>query len=422
MPRQIPGTSKVVCIDAAHHNDGAGDVLIVDLKYGWDSREGDDVLVRGAGDCPYPLNDKYFLVSYDPYSDSRMPYYRGKDLPAPILWNAREVGIYLADTFGTLELVYRDDRMSAMFPMLIHPRKTPPVLPEVIPAPGETDGTFVIQNVNEGLPESMRGKARHLMITEAHERHNRVILDGMKCGVGGWENKTVLGTVPIEEDGSASFKVPADKAVFFSVLDENYQALHTMRMTTDIKAGERMACIGCHEPVNTAPKQNAMTLAIRRAPSVIEPPPWGVRMFSFTEHVQPVLNRNCISCHDGSKDKGKHPLDLRAGDVNAYDLSGGDGPKGFRYRSYWNLQKYIERADMYEYMTPPGSWGSRVSPLMKHLKDRHKNMQLPESDWRVLCAWIDCNLPYLNDWRRFAADPELRLQVEKEERQKTALE
>ncbi len=418
MSRQIPGTSKVVCVEAHHHNDGSGNILIVDLKYGRDNKAGHEVLVRGSADCPYPLGGrstrpgagKYFLVSYDPSghgaSDNRA---------------AGEVGIYLADVYGTLELIYRDPTMSAMFPMLIRPRHKPPVIPEVAPKASQTGGVFVMQNVDKGLPESMHGKARYLQIVEAHERRIRTIPCNLWSGIGGFETKTVLGTVPIEADGSASFRVPAGKAVFFSVLDEKFQALHTMRMTTDIKRGERMGCVGCHEPVGTTPSSSGASLASRRAPSEIKPPPWGVQTFGFPKLVQPILDKHCIKCHDGAKDKGKDKgPDLRAGSKeaevfvpNVYTIKGEGYKKFYKYNSYWNLLKYIKRADINQYSTPPGTWGSRVSPLMKHLSKGHKKVKLSQAEWRTLCAWIDCNVPYLDDWRKYSVDPEVRKMAKK---------
>ena len=413
MCRQIPGTSKVVCVEAHHHNDGSGNVLIVDLKYGRDSREGHEVLVRGSGDCPYPLGTassgpaagKYFLVSYDPNGRGR------SDNRA-----AGEVAIYLADVYGTLELVYRDASMSAMFPMLIRPRRRPPVIPEVVPKPGQTGGVFTMENVDEGLPKSMHGKARYLQIVEAHERRIRTIPCNLWSGIGGFETKTVLGTVPIEADGSASFRVPAGKSVFFSVLDETYRALHTMRMTTDIKRGERTGCIGCHEPVHTTSRRGRASLASRRAPSQIQPPPWGVRTFGFPKLVQPVLDKHCLTCHNGdkTKDKGKG-LDLRAGSSeaeafvpNVYTIYGDGYKRCYTYASYWNLLKYVKRADINQYFTPPGTWGSRVSPLMTLLAKGHEKVSLSPTEWRILCTWIDCNLPYLDDWRKYSVDPAVR--------------
>jgi hypothetical protein len=403
MCRQISGTSKVVCVEAHHHNDGSGNILIVDLKYGRDSKEGHDVLVRGSGDSPFPLSDKYFLVSYDPNGSG-----------APDNRRAGEVAIYLADTFGNLELVHRDEKMSTMFPMPIRPRNKPPAIPDIVTQPDETHGVFFVQNVNEGLPEDMHGKARYLQVVEAHERRIRTIPCNLWSGIGGFETKTVLGTVPIEKDGSASFRVPAGKQVFFSVLDENYQALHTMRMTTDIKRGEKMGCIGCHEPVTAAPQGNVVTQASKRAPSEIQPPPWGIQTFGFPKLVQPLLDRHCTKCHDGTEGKDKS-IDLRAGSEEAehfvtdvYTLYGEGYRKCYRYQSYWTLLKYIKRADINNYFTPPGSWGSRVSPLAKYLDKNHYKVNLSEKEWRIVNTWIDCNVPYLDDWRKFSVDPEVR--------------
>ena len=424
MCRQVPGSSKVVCVEAHHHNDGSGNILIVDLKYGRDSREGHTVLVRGSGDCPYPLatassgpaGRNHFLVSYDPNG-------RGRGDRR----TAGEVALYLADVYGTLELVYRDPTMSAMFPMLIRPRRRPPVIPEVVPKPNETTGVFTIENVDVGLPEAMHGKARYLQIVEAHERHIRTIPCNLWSGIGGFEIKTVLGTVPIETDGSASFRVPAGKSVFFSVLDETHRALHTMRMTTDIKAGERTGCIGCHEPPNTTSSRGKVSLASRREPSRIQPPPWGVRTFGFPKLVQPILDTHCVKCHDGDKAKDKGlALDLRAGSSepeafvpNVYTMYGTGYKRCYRYASYWNLLKYITWADINRYLTPPGTWGSRVSPLIALLAKGHpsssgdsaatgRKVKLSPTEWRILCTWIDCNVPYLDDWRKYSVDPAVR--------------
>jgi len=418
MCRQIPGTSKVVCVEAHHHNDGSGNILIVDLKYGRDSKEGHELLVKGSADCPYPLaraSDKpaggnYFLVSYDPSG-------RGAcDRRA-----AGEVAIYLADTHGTLELIHRDKTMSAMFPMPIRRRRRPPVIPEVVPAPGETSGVFSLQNVNIGLPESMHGKARWLQIVEAHERRIRTVPVNLWSGIGGFETKTVLGTVPVESDGSASFRVPAGKSVFFSVLDANHQGLHTMRMTTDIKAGERMGCVGCHEPPNTTPAKTGASLAARRKPSEITAPPWGVQTFGFPKLVQPILDEKCVSCHGSkkpeNKDTGIAP-DLRGGKPgqayafvpNIYTIYGTGYKKCYKHQSYWTLLKYVKRADINTYFTPPGSWGSKISPLTKSLTQakHHKNVKLTDAERRILWTWIDCNVPYLDDWRRYSVDPKVR--------------
>ena len=401
--RQIPGTSKVVCIESHHHNDGSGNVLIVDLRHGRDTAAGETRLVTGACDCPYPIDGSYFLISYDPRgtgpSDRR---------------TAGRMGIYLADVYGGAELVYRDAELSAMYPTPIRARKRPPVLPETPAARKTPAGDFVVQDVYAGLPESMHGKARYLRVVEAHERHVHTSPCNIWVGMGGFETKTVLGCVPIERDGSAYFRVPAERAVFFSVLDQQYRALHTMRMTTYVKPGETTGCVGCHEPMTTAPLSRAKPAALRREPSPLDPPPWGVASLGFPKHVQPILDRHCTRCHDGTKGDEKS-FDLRAGSAEPevfvpglWTVVGTGYQKHYTYPAYWTLLSHVSYADVHQYHTPPGSWGSRTSPLVKLLAEGHKDVRLDGAEWRVLCAWIDCNVPYLDDYRKFAVDPEIR--------------
>lgn len=401
--RQIPGTSKVVCVESHHHNDGSGNILAVDLKQGRDTAQGEQQVLTGACDCPYPIDESYFLVSYDPLGTG--PTDRR---------TAGRVGIYLADVHGGAELLWRDAELSAMYPMLVRARPAPPVVPATPAESPEPFGRFVIQDVSQGLPPSMRGKARYLQIVEAHERHVHTSPCNIWVGMGGFETKTVLGCVPVESDGSAHFRVPAHKAVFFSVLDEDYRALHTMRMTTLVQPGESVGCVGCHEPMTGAPVIRAESLATRRDPSPIEPPPWGVRAFGFPKLVQPVLDAHCAGCHDGAEGE-KKSFDLRAGSSqpevyvpNVWTAYATDYQKHYPYQSYWALLPYVTYADIHDYDTPPGSWGSRVSPLMKLLADGHEEVDLNRAEWRTLTAWIDCNVPYLDDYRKFAVDPKVR--------------
>jgi hypothetical protein len=260
----------------------------------------------------------------------------------------------------------------------------------------------------------MRGKARYLRVVEAHERHVHTSPCNIWVGMGGFETKTVLGCVPIEPDGSAYFRVPANRAVFFSVLDKDFQALHTMRMTTYVKPGETTGCVGCHEPMPTTPLIGAKPAALLREPSILEPPPWGVASLGFPKHVQPILDRHCVRCHDGTEGDDKS-FDLGAGSQkpevfvpNLWTVYENGYREHYTYPAYWTLLSHVSTADIHRYHTPPGSWGSRVSPLMKLLADGHKDAQLSEAEWRVLCAWIDCNVPYLDDYRKFAVDPEIR--------------
>jgi len=387
--RPIPGTSKLACIGSAHHNTGAGPLCTVDLSIGPNDATGlqrltpvrfvetpDQQPDAGWYDCPYPLSDKYFLVSYS---------------FSPNETETTGYGLYLLDTYGGKELIYRDEELSALFPTPIRARQRPAALPALTEERAADCGEFILQDVSEGLPSSMRGEAKHLQVVECHERQIHTSPYAIEVGPdSGFETKTVLGTVPVEGDGSAYFRVPGGKSVFLSVLDANYQALHTMRSVTNLQPGERTACVGCHEGNRRAVPANRFPLAMRRAPSEIEPPPWGVQPMEFGAVVQPALDRQCVSCHDGSS-AASHSFDLTARESRFW--MGIPLPA-----SYYNLRQYVRHAPINQYFLAPGSFGSRVSPVMELLAKGHYGVQLDTADWRRLCAWIDCNAPGIGDY------------------------
>ena len=401
--RQVPGTSKLVCIGSAHHNTGAGPVCVIDLALGPNVAEAMTRLTpvrfvetndkqphAGWYDNPYPLDERYFLVSYS--------FSTRED-------DTRSYALYLLDAYGGKELIYRDQELSALFPMVLGPRSRPGTVatladrgeaPKAAP-PSRGWSELLIQDVHQGLPAELAGKARFVQVVEAHERHIHTRPYNVEVGPdSGFEVKTVLGTVPVEADGSAYFRLPADTSVFFSVLDQDGRALHTMRSVTNLQAGERTACVGCHEPFRRAPA-NTAPLAGRRAPSKITPPPWGVRRMDYAELVQPVLEEHCTACHDGSKDKGKG-LDLTARKHKPFH--GMNIPL-----SYYHLRHHVKHAPIFAYSLPPGSFGSRVSPLIARLRDpaRPCGLKLPAERLKLFQAWIDCNAPFLGRYEQVAA-------------------
>ena len=119
----------------------------------------------------------------------------------------------------------------------------------------------------------------------------------------------LLGTVPVEEDGSAYFRAPARKPLYFQAVDASGRAVQGMRTIVYLQPGERRSCVGCHEPPGTAPARRE-ALAFRRAPSVIQPGPDGSQPFGYPRLIQPVLDRHCVRCHDGSTGPDKSPLVL----------------------------------------------------------------------------------------------------------------
>lgn len=393
MARQIPGTSSIVCIGSAHHNTGAGPVCLVDCNWGRDGKPGlmrltpveyvetgEAARNNGFYDCPFSLSDKYFLVSYSFERSER----------ASISY-----GLYLLDVYGGKELIYRDESLSCMFPTPLRPRRKPTPVSNPRSDRAEGEGTFLLLDVNEGLPASVRGEARYLRITEAHERKIHTRPYAIEVGPdSGFETKSVLGTVPIEKDGSAHFRIPAGKSVFFQVLDKDYLSLHVMRSVTNVQAGEVTACLGCHEPMQRG-VPNRRAIAAARPASVIEPPAWGVEPLEFTKHVQPVLDNHCIRCHDGA-----------AGPRKSFSLAGKQAGEFMTVpltEAYTNLRRYVKHAPMFTYSLSPLSFGSRQSKVMQVLKQGHYEVRLDSASWQLLAAWIDCNAPFMGKYEVVAA-------------------
>ncbi len=276
----IPGTQRIVCILGPHHDRLWGALGIIDRRLGidgrrpilrtWPASAAESARIGGGFDCdhharsvrikyedPWPLSEKYFLCS-------RM------------IGRGEQTGIYLIDVFGN-ELLLHTEGPGCYDPMPIGPHKRPPVLvPRRNYTPGE--GTMFVTDVYRGthMQGVERGAAKTLRVVESPEKRHWSA--GSWNGQGytapgmNWhslENKRILGTVPIEEDGSACFLVPADTFVYFQLLDENGMMIQSMRSGTVVQSGERIGCVGCHDDRLSAPPPigEKLPLALMRPPS-----------------------------------------------------------------------------------------------------------------------------------------------------------
>ena len=200
--------------------------------------------------------------------------------------------------------------------------------------------------------------------------------------------RAVLGTVPVESDGSAYFELPAGKSVYFQALDERGLAVQSMRSDTYVHPGERLVCRGCHEPRASAPGvRDGFAAAFRRSPSKIQAEVDGSNPFSFPRLVQPVLERNCVACHE----KDPQGTDLRKGDW--------EKDPNYRYASYRNLRDYTffygatdNTYDPWsEPRTVPGKFGALGSKLYGILAAEHYGLNLSGEDLSRIALWLDCN-------------------------------
>lgn len=323
---------------------------------------------------PYPLNEKYFLTACKLHPEG--------------LW-----GIYLIDVFDNLTLLAEWEGEGLTAPIPLRKEPTPPVIPSKV-KPGEKEATVFIQDIyeGEGTEGVPRGTIKSLRLFAYEYAYILAPSDHDAQGIqSGWDIKRVLGTVPVEEDGSAIFTIPANTPISIQPLDENGAAIQWMRSWLTGMPGEIVSCIGCHENQNTIPIPKR-TIASTKAPHPIEQPRGGVRPFTFRLEVQPVLDRNCISCHDGQKAQP----DFRKDQMITYKRGILTKLERHYDQSYLNLHPYVYRqgpeSDIY--VLRPGEYHANNSELIRILSAGHHGVQLPREDWQTLYAWIDLNAPY----------------------------
>ena len=425
--RAIPGSHRFVATAAPHHGQAFGSLVIIDPRIPDDDKMAPVKRLTPDVGFPetqngtesyghaWPLSENYYLCSYDPAQVAAAnpagmggPGDPGAGYPAkPFPRNPSPkgcYGIYLVDSFGNKELIYRDPDIGCHHPMPLAPRPTPPTVPEMsqrLAADGPAEATVTVANVYRSSGRWPAGtKIASLRVYEAlpqtipsHDTaHTGVpIPNSLSVNLA----RAVLGTVPVEEDGSAHFVAPARREVFFQALDEKGLAVTSMRSATQFQPGEHAACQGCHEPRGRTPVANLPLLATQRAPSRLRPDVDGTNPFSYPRLVQPVLDKHCVSCHQEKADKAS-PLG------RALVAFPGWRPAVY-YASYLSLApKYgfyaygaSDLNDPKSYRTTPGEFGARASKLYPLLLKGHYDVKLGPEEMHRLTIWLDsCSLFY----------------------------
>ncbi|MGL6195118.1 MAG: hypothetical protein ACRC2T_09895 [Thermoguttaceae bacterium] len=399
-PKQIPNTPLMLCIFGPHHDREYGALAIVDRRLGvdgkepvirtWPSEFRDRVRTTGPFDCdsptgsvsikyedPWPLDESHFLCSRQ-------------------ITPGGEMGIFLIDLEGN-ELLVHHESPGCFDAMPLAPHKRPPVT-AVRRTFDDSPGFVQITNVYEGthMQDVQPGSVKWLRIVESPEK--RHWSPGLWFGQGytapgmNWhslENKRILGTVPVEADGSVSFSVPSDKFIYFQLLDENGMMIQSMRSGTVLQPNEMISCTGCHEDRLATPQiANKTPLAFLRQPSEIQDWYGNPRDFSFTVEVQPVFDKYCVECHDYDKPAGEK-LNLCKDRDFVFNTA---------YTELWKKGFVKGIGAGPAELLPAYFWGSHKSPLIQELRDpkvpEHKDLKLSAEDMDRLITWCDMNGVY----------------------------
>lgn len=418
--RPIPDhPSKVVGIVTGHHVGRVGELVLFDAERGRRGASGVVQRIPGRGKPvepvildrlteeswpkflhPFPLSDKYFLVSAKPTPRD--------------LW-----GIYLVDVFDNMVLVKEQEDYALLEPIPFRPRKRPPVIPSKVDLQRQ-DAVVYMEDVyaGPGLKGVPRGAVKKLRLFTYHFGYQKHAGISHRVGADGpWEPKRVLGTVPVEADGSALFRVPANTPISFQPLDAEGRALQLMRSWSTAMSGETVSCVGCHEGQNSGPSNRA-TLATKHNPVEISPWRGPTRGFSFPHEVQPVLDKYCVGCHNGSSQPdGRTICDLRGdqgrfvvikgGDPAPHVVAGADREQLFKKYagvfdpSYVELRRFV-RVGGFESdirLLAPGEFHADTTELFQMLRKGHYGVELDAEAWDRLVTWIDLNAPCHGTWR-----------------------
>ncbi len=455
--RPIPGSRRVMFSAQGHHDIVHGSIGIIDPSAGYDYPDGltkvtadrpwpevgdgpderqecDSYHASGAFDgyrTPYPLSEELFLVS------ARRPEKTGRQslLGSYTLPKSR-FALYLMDVYGNRELIWAGG-YDVLYAMPIRPRPRPPALVDRVAWPGPASegrrvepGVVYSADVFEGVPDSVRQKARHVRVivldyttftfglkTQAPgawgQRSGLHMHAGPPLSITGNDGfKRVLGTVPIEADGSICIEVPPCKLLHFQLLDEHYRALQTMRSSANVMPGEWRGCQGCHESHSRAPSEGS-AYALRKRPVQPTPPPWGPQYtLGYERDIQPILDRYCGSCHQGDGEARKAcDLTLRP------SVDAGTFPEPYvtltlgAKRDLRDFPRHCEGgvADTILPMVLPLapesdrtiapmtalSYKSRLIDIA--MSGDHYDVKVDELSLRKLIVWVDILCPYLGE-------------------------
>jgi hypothetical protein len=407
-PRIIPGSNQLLCILSTHHGNMWGPLAIIDphldtdrnasILRTWPAGIRATLTDSDAFNCdrlggvtpkyedPFPLNANYFLCSRtDP--EGRM-------------------GIYLIDSFGN-EVLVRSEAPGCFSAMPLAASPRPPVIPMRRDFE-DPAGLMYVANVYEGthMKGVAKGAVKKLRIVESPEKRGwcggsdasgKWMGQGFQAPGMNWHDftaKRILGTVPVETDGSAYFSVPSETFIFFQLLDGDGMMVQSMRSGTVVQPGESSSCVGCHENRLAASQtQLGKPLALQRPPSEIEPWYGPSRIFSFMAEVQPVLDQHCVACHDFGKPAG-----------NKLVLAGDRDP--FFNAAYTELWRkgYVKAIGAGPAsIQQPYTWGSHPSRMVKVIREghpassggpSHDQLKLDHESFDRIVTWIDINAPY----------------------------
>ncbi|UCF15795.1 MAG: PD40 domain-containing protein [Phycisphaerales bacterium] len=370
--KPIPGTNnEVVAVFSPNHGrkEHEGAIAIVTPKRGPDDLASARKITKKENfRDPYAVSRDCFLVAQGP-------------------------SLLAMNRHGQMREIYRlppelvKARVECHEPRPLRAQPREPVIPPRSNFQQAT-GRLILQDVYAGrnMAGVKRGEIKKLLVLETLSKPINYSGKMPPTSFGGtYMLERIVGTVPVEPDGSAYMEVPALRSLFFVALDENNNSVKRMHSFLAVMPGETTSCVGCHEHRQRAPvpTETAALQALKRPPSPVTPVAGVPDVFDYPRDIQPILDKHCVECHD---------YDRREGGVI---LAGDHGP--IFSHSYYTLTALgwiSDGRDRLRTNLPPRTVGTSASPLMKMLDGSHYDAKLTQQEQDMIRYWIESAAVY----------------------------
>ncbi|MDR1922850.1 MAG: hypothetical protein LBQ66_00630 [Planctomycetaceae bacterium] len=388
--KPIPNSDKIVASFSWGHGNAehAGSIGVIDPRNGPDDR-GSARAISSAGNYrdPWAFSESAFLA-------------------------ARGTQMILMDEDGNEQVIFdlpqewKNQKLTLHEPRPIIQRQPERVIGSSI-KPNQTTGQLMLIDVYQGrnMVGVKRGEIKKLLILETLPKPINFTggMEPLTYG-GSFTLERIVGTVPVEADGSAHFELPALRSFFFVALDENDLSVKRMQSFHSVMPGESTACIGCHEVRTGTPVPvTKFPTAMKRPPSPITPvadyrgvdyvgnkltSPTGIPdVLDFPRDIQPILDAHCVKCHSPEQRDGGVSL---VGDrTPLYSIS---------YYTITAKQLVADGRNLPKSNYPPRTLGSSASRLVKLCDGSHYETKLTQREKDIIRLWCDTGASYLGTY------------------------
>jgi len=371
--KPIPGSHKIVTTFSAGHGraEHYGNLAVIDPTAGPDRQESMRLLTNDRHSDPWAFDERHFMTA----SRDKIMLVDGE--------GRQSVLFQLPEKLKKEGFLVNEPR-----PLVPHEREA--VIMDQTDAT-QTTGTLAMANLYKGrrMQDVPPGTVRELLIYETLPKPIHYTGGTEMISIfGTFTLERLIGRVPVSADGSAYFRLPANRPVLFLAMDQNGHCVKRMHSFTSVMPGEHTVCIGCHEERTLTPDaadRDALFRVMRGQPSEIQPiegmkdlGPDFHGVFDFARDIQPILDRHCVTCHNSAREEGG--VNLSGHWTPMYTLS-------YTHLSWFQLLG--DNRNRAQSNFAPYEIGTGSSRLVKLIEEGHQGVKMSSEEQAVIRHWID---------------------------------